>query len=97
MVSKEILMVLFYNCTTTIVNLMAQTHLDGQEVGIVGIFSKAYTENRGVLNLAAFNCLTSSIFQLMLLYCIYSRYVLEKQINLNSELLEAIDLIITNI
>ena len=33
----------------------------------------------------------------MLLYCIYSRCVLEKQMNLNSELTEAIDLIITNI
>ena len=41
MVSKDILMVMFYNCTNTIVNFMAQAHLDGQEVGLFGIFNKA--------------------------------------------------------
>ena len=62
MVSGDILMVLFYNCTTTMVNFTAQTHLDYQEVGMLGIYNKALNENSGVLNLTAFDHLNSSIF-----------------------------------
>ena len=90
-------MVLFYKCITTLVSFMAWNHLDGQQVGMAGIFDQDQTDISSVFNLTAFDCLTSSILQFMILYCLKSRFVLEKQMNLNSELSEAIDLIITNI
>ena len=62
MVNEDILMVLFYNCSSTLLNFSAQTYLDFEEVGIVGVLSKDETENGGILNLTAFDCLTSSIF-----------------------------------
>ena len=76
MVNEDILMVLFYNCSSTALNYSAQTYLDYEELGIVGALSKDETENRDILNITAFDCLTSSIFQMLLLYCIYSKCML---------------------
>ena len=97
MVSEDILMVLFLNCTSTMLNFTAQMHMDYQEVGLAGIMNKTQTESNGILNQTAFDCLTSSIFQLLILFCIYAILLLSKEKNLNNELVDAIEAILAKI
>ena len=83
MASEDILMVLFLNCTSTMLNFMAQMHYG----------NKGSAED-GILNLAAFDSLSASIFQILILYCVYSQILLGKQESMNAELNEAIEVII---
>ena len=91
MVSGDILMVLFFNCTSIMINFMAQMHLDYLEIGFAGIVNKTETHTVGVLNQTSFICLTSSIIQMLVLLCIYYWVLWEKEKNLKTELIEAFE------
>ena len=61
MVSEDILMVLFYNCSTNLVSYGAQSLHKSRSVGMTGITDMVHIEEGGILNLTAFDCLASSI------------------------------------
>ena len=48
MVNKDILMVLFYKCSSALLKFSAQTYLHYDQAGILGVLNKDETENNGI-------------------------------------------------